>query len=295
MNKVIVKIRGRSLFAGFTLIELLVVISIIGILASVVLVGLRSARGKAFDVRRKAGVLSISNAVQAYSLDNNETVPAYCNWTSLKYYELMGSTGLLCASTTLINAGYFTDASGSSPIPKDPVFTGIAKPYWYVSDLENYLLNAKLSTGKYFSVKDGSATTVVATSSIAGDTSPPTISCGGGDCVPYVQFSATQVGFLPGPEIWRITLKTAATDNVWLAGHKLKFYAEMPSYIDNTPLNPPGVNGVFTSANSYDYTIPALPVRPQKIDVFIYPVDANGNGNSDYNVGAQFTVPSPRL
>ena len=51
---------------GFTLIELLVVISVIGLLASVILVSLNSARGKARDARRRADLRQISTAMELY-------------------------------------------------------------------------------------------------------------------------------------------------------------------------------------------------------------------------------------
>lgn len=51
---------------GFTLIELLVVIAIIGVLASVVLASMNSARKKARDARRVADIKQIQLALEMY-------------------------------------------------------------------------------------------------------------------------------------------------------------------------------------------------------------------------------------
>ena len=57
---------------GFTLIELLVVIAIIGLLSSVVLASLNSARMKARDAQRKANVDQVKLALDLYLSTYND-------------------------------------------------------------------------------------------------------------------------------------------------------------------------------------------------------------------------------
>ncbi|OHA19624.1 MAG: hypothetical protein A2836_03105 [Candidatus Taylorbacteria bacterium RIFCSPHIGHO2_01_FULL_45_63] len=62
-------LRLRKNSRGFTLIELLVVISIIGLLSSVVLASLTSARVKARDAKRKATLHQLATANELYFND----------------------------------------------------------------------------------------------------------------------------------------------------------------------------------------------------------------------------------
>ena len=81
---------------GFTLIELLVVIAIIGILSSIVLASLNSARQKGRDARRIADVKQIQLALELY-YDAHSAYP-----TATLY------------ATNLVSEGFI------STLPKDP-------------------------------------------------------------------------------------------------------------------------------------------------------------------------------
>ena len=83
---------------GFTLIELLVVIAIIGVLASIVLASLNSARTKARDARRLADLNQIGIALEFY-LDSGGVKYPGLNTT---YYYISDNNydqGLPCSTT----------------------------------------------------------------------------------------------------------------------------------------------------------------------------------------------------
>ncbi len=70
-NIYILKKIKRKKQKGFTLIELLVVIAIIGLMASIVTMGLGRARAKARDVKRRADLKQIATAMELYYSDYN--------------------------------------------------------------------------------------------------------------------------------------------------------------------------------------------------------------------------------
>jgi prepilin-type N-terminal cleavage/methylation domain-containing protein len=61
---------------GFTLIELLVVIAIIGLLSTMSVVALNSAREKSRNTKRLSDIKNIQTALELYYNDNNEYPPA---------------------------------------------------------------------------------------------------------------------------------------------------------------------------------------------------------------------------
>ncbi len=108
---------------GFTLIELLVVIAIIGILASVVLASLNSARDKGTDAANKSNLNNI-RAQAEIVYDDNGDYDSVC--ANAKVAEAITASGATCndipaawaASVLLISSSsasyYCVDSNGSA-------------------------------------------------------------------------------------------------------------------------------------------------------------------------------------
>ena len=126
---------------GFTLIELLVVISIIGLLASVVMASLNSARAKGRDARRIADLKQIQNALTLYYDDNGRypTVGSWVNSTAgCNWIPGLAPTYISCVPQDPINTGAWPWEAGVGNIyaygyPQGP----FPQEYDLIARLEN--------------------------------------------------------------------------------------------------------------------------------------------------------------
>ena len=125
---------------GFTLIELLVVIAIIGLLASVVMASLNSARAKARDARRRADLRQVATALEMY-YDTNNAYPS----TGGVWYGNCGSYGSYGTSGA---SGYIPNLAPTymSVLPLDPKYNGSGGCYLYNSNGTDYKLLAHQTT-----------------------------------------------------------------------------------------------------------------------------------------------------
>ena len=127
--------------SGFTLIEMLIVIAIIGILASVVLVGLGPVQRRGRDARRISDLKNVQNALELY-------------FNKCGYYPGGLEAGAVCGSFTQIP---YTDTNwgaelvpnligsnlGVRQIPNDP---SSGRSYSYATDADGvgYIVGAVL-------------------------------------------------------------------------------------------------------------------------------------------------------
>ena len=112
---------------GFTLIELLVVIAIIGVLATIILASLNSARAKARDSARASNIKQLTNALFLVADKNGGTFPSS---GGTKCLGVDGSCwgGAFSGSATLNNA----IKEFMSSIPVDPLSSSRGKGDTYL-------------------------------------------------------------------------------------------------------------------------------------------------------------------
>jgi type II secretion system protein G len=121
---------------GFTLVELLVVIAIVGVLASVVLSSLNSARAKSRDAKRLMDLRQLQNALEMYYTDNGSYPYNGSWWGNCSTFGSKGTTGA---------TGYIPNLAPTyiSQLPLDPKPIGTTGCYLYQSLSGNdYLLMA---------------------------------------------------------------------------------------------------------------------------------------------------------
>ncbi len=131
MNKIILSLKATSYklkaVRGFTLVEVLTVIAIIGLLASIILVGLGTFRAKGRDTRRIADLRVTQTALELYYTKFN-VYPEDGSWDNLENNLRISALGI-------------------TKIPRDPLSGRSGQDqytYDVSSDRQSYVLRAQL-------------------------------------------------------------------------------------------------------------------------------------------------------
>jgi prepilin-type N-terminal cleavage/methylation domain-containing protein len=119
---------------AFTLVEFLVVIAIIGLLSTIAVTSLSSARAASRDAKRKADLRQIAQAVELY-IDANGSAPAYAGWCTY-----LSNAGIPLVKNEL--SAYL------ATMPTDPTTANKVGDYFYynLGGVNKYALCANLES-----------------------------------------------------------------------------------------------------------------------------------------------------
>jgi prepilin-type N-terminal cleavage/methylation domain-containing protein len=121
----------RKISGGFTLIELLVVVAIIGILASVVLASLNTARAKGADAAIKANLDNMRSQAEIYYPDNGNSYSGVCANGNM-------TAALAAANLQSDNSGACYDSATAwaafAPLKTSLSTTPLVEEYWCVDN-----------------------------------------------------------------------------------------------------------------------------------------------------------------
>jgi prepilin-type N-terminal cleavage/methylation domain-containing protein len=96
--------------AGFTIMEMLVVIAIIGLMATVALAALQSARDEARDAIRVNDLSTIAKALIAHQIQFGHWVETgYGEWDGNGFYNIRGTSGEPSVSERLVQTGFLPE------------------------------------------------------------------------------------------------------------------------------------------------------------------------------------------
>ncbi len=139
--------------SGFTLIELLVVIAIIGLLSTLSILALNTARARSRDAKRISDVKQMQTALEMYFNDNNAYPP---------------TTAIVAGNPIATGTVTYMGVVPTAPTPADGTACATANSYVYTNTGAGSTYTIKYCLGS----KTGGAAAGVHTATPAGITNP---------------------------------------------------------------------------------------------------------------------------